>query len=176
MALDFEKWTVKATEALQGAKDLAGQYQHQEIDVEHLLLALLQSTEGTTRPLLQKLEADPAALQTAVEEELARRPKQMGVEAGRMLSARLAGPNRDGNGGVLAAAAGTMGQLKDEYLSTEHLLLGVAADKGFAGNIFSQQGITNQNLLNALAQIRGGQRVTDQNPEEIGRASCRERA
>lgn len=166
MALDFERWTVKATEALQGAKDLAGKYQHQEIDVEHLLLALLESAEGTTRPLLQKLQADPVALQKSVEEELARRPKQVGVEAGRMLSTRLAGPNRDGNGGVLAAAANAMGQLKDEYLSTEHLLLGIAADKGFAGSLFSQQGITHQNLLNALAQIRGGQRVTDQNPEE----------
>src|SRR5690348_16423284 len=134
MALDFERWTVKATEALQGAKDLAGKYQHQEIDVEHLLLALLESAEGTTRPLLQKLQADPVALQKSVEEELARRPKQVGVEAGRMLSTRLAGSNRNGNGGVLAAAANAMGQLKDEYLSAEHLLLGIAADKGFAGS------------------------------------------
>jgi ATP-dependent Clp protease ATP-binding subunit ClpB len=60
MALDFNKWTVKAGEALQTAQSLAAQYNHQEIDVEHLLLALLQQNEGTTTPLLQKLEATPA--------------------------------------------------------------------------------------------------------------------
>ncbi len=166
MALNFERWTVKAGEALQGAQSLAAQYNHQEIDVEHLLLALLQQSEGTTTPLLQKLEANPAAMQREVEQELARRPKQMGVEGGKMLSTRLAGANRDGVGGVLGLAQKAMEQIKDEYLSTEHLLIGIAHDKGFAGGLFKQQGLTHQKILEALAQLRGGQRVTDQNPEE----------
>ncbi|HEX8833137.1 MAG TPA: ATP-dependent chaperone ClpB, partial [Abditibacteriaceae bacterium] len=74
--------------------------------------------------------------------------------------------NRDGNGGVLGAAQKAMQQLKDEYLSTEHLLIGITHDNGFAGGLFKQSGVTHKNLLQALAQVRGGQRVTDQNPEE----------
>ncbi|MDQ3813053.1 MAG: AAA family ATPase, partial [Armatimonadota bacterium] len=164
--MDLNKWTVKAGEALQAAQSLAAEYHHQEIDVEGLLLALLNQSEGTTAPLLQKLEANLAALTREVEQELARRPKQMGVEAGRMLSTRLAGPNRDGNGGVLGHATKALHQLKDEFLSTEHLLIGIAHDNGFAGGLLKQHGVNHQKILEALAQVRGGQRVTDQNPEE----------
>ena len=166
MALDFDRWTVKATEALQSAQSLASTYQHQEIDVEHLALALLQQSEGTTRPLLQKLEANFDYLERELEQELARRPKQVGVETGRSLSMRLAGSGRDGSGGTLGQAQKAMGQLKDEYLSTEHLLIGIAHDNGFAGGLFKQNGVTHQKVLEALAQVRGSQRVTDQNPEE----------
>lgn len=166
MALDFNRWTVKAGEALQTAQSLAGQYNHQELDVEHLLLALLSQNEGITAPLLQKLEANVTTLSREIEQELARRPKQMGVESGRSLSTRLAGGNRDGNGGVLGAAHKAMEQLKDEYLSTEHLLIGMVQDKGFAGGLLKQSGVTHQNILQALAAVRGGARVTDQNPEE----------
>src|SRR4028119_1773429 len=126
MALDFNRWTVKAGEALQMAQSLAAQYNHQEIDVEHLLLALLQQNEGTTTPLLQKLEANTGAMLRETQQELARRPKQMGVEGGKMLSTRLAGGNRDGNGGVIGAADKAMRELKDEYVSTEHLLIGMS--------------------------------------------------
>lgn len=166
MALDLNKWTVKAGEALQKAQSVAAQYSHQEIDVEHLLLALLQQEEGTTRPLLQKLEANVEYLTREVEQELARRPKQVGVEGGKMLSTRLAGSNRDGNGGVLSTAQKAMTQLKDEYLSTEHLLIGISHDKGFAGGLLRQNHVTHDAILQALATVRGGQRVTDQNPEE----------
>jgi ATP-dependent Clp protease ATP-binding subunit ClpA len=166
MALDFNKWTVKAGEALQTAQSLAAQYNHQEIDVEHLLLALLQQNEGTTTPLLQKLEANTGAMLRETEQELARRPKQMGVESGRALSTRLAGGNRDGNCGVIGAADKAMRELKDEYVSTEHLLIGMSYDKGFAGWLLKNNGVTHEAILNALAQVRGGQRVTDQNPEE----------
>ena len=166
MALDFNKWTVKAGDALQSAQSLAATYSHQEIDVEHLLLALLQQSEGTTTPLLQKLEANAEKLARELESELARRPKVSGVEHGKKLSTRLAGNNRDGNGGVIGAAHKEMAKLKDDYLSTEHLLLGVAADNGFAGGLFKQSGVSRDAILQALAQVRGGQRVTDQNPEE----------
>ncbi len=166
MALNFDKWTTKATEALQSAQGLASQYSQQEIDVEHLALALLGQNEGTTRPLLQKLQVNVDGLARELEQELARRPKQMGVETGRSLSVRLAGNGRDGRGGTLGAAQKAMESLKDDYLSTEHLLLGLSEDKGFAGGLWKQNGATYQALLEALAQVRGGQRVTDQNPEE----------
>ncbi len=166
MALDLNKWTVKAGESLQSAQSLASQYGHQEIDVEHLLLALLRQNEGTTTPLLQKLEANVATLTREVESELARRPKIQGVESGRTLSTRLGGANRDGQGGAIGAADKAMRDLKDEYLSTEHLLIGISLDKGFAGGLLKQNGVTHETILNALAQVRGGQRVTDQNPEE----------
>ncbi len=166
MALDLNKWTVKAGESLQSAQSLAAQYQHQEIDVEHLLLALLRQNEGTTTPLLQKLEANVATLTREVESELARRPKIQGVESGRTLSTRLGGANRDGQGGAIGAVDKAMRDLKDEYLSTEHLLIGISLDKGFAGGLLKQNGVTHETILNALAQVRGGQRVTDQNPEE----------
>lgn len=166
MALDLNKWTVKASEALQSAQSLAAEYNNQEIDVEHLLLALLQQSDGTTVPLLQKLEASPTTLTRELGQELAHRPKQMGVEGGKMLSTRLGGANRDGNGGVLGSATKAMGQLKDDFLSTEHLLIGITYDKGFAGGLLKQHGVTHEKILNALTQVRGGQRVTDQNPEE----------
>jgi ATP-dependent Clp protease ATP-binding subunit ClpB len=166
MALDLNKWTVKAGEALQAAQILAAEYSQQEIDVEHLLLALLRQEDGTTRPLLQKLEGNVETLTREVQQELARRPKQQGVEGGKMLSTRLAGGNRDGNGGVLGTAQKAMQQLKDEYLSTEHLLIGISHDNGFAGGLLKQNRVTHDAILQAVAQVRGGQRVTDQNPEE----------
>ena len=166
MAMDLNRWTVNAGAALQEAQSLAAQYQHQEIDVEHLLLALLGQSEGTTTPLLQKLEANVGNLQHELEGELARRPKQVGVESGRMMSTRLGGPNRDGAGGVIGQAQRAMEQLKDEYLSTEHLLIGATNDNGFAGGLLKQNGVTHEKILNALSQVRGGARVTDQNPEE----------
>jgi ATP-dependent Clp protease ATP-binding subunit ClpB len=166
MALDLNRWTVNASGALQEAQALATQYSHQEIDVEHLLLALLGQSEGTTTPLLQKLEANASSIQRELEGELARRPKQVGVEPGRTMATRLGGPNRDGNSGVIGSATQAMSQLKDEFLSTEHLLIGVTHDKGFAGSVLKQAGVSHDKILNALAQVRGGQRVTDQNPEE----------
>ncbi len=166
MALDFNKWTVKAQDALNAAREVAVEYQQQEIDVEHLLLALLRQTDGTTAPLLGKVGASPPNMAREVEGELAKRPKVAGVEPASMLSARLGGNGRDGQGGVLGAAYKAMAQLKDEFLASEHLLLGIAEDKGFAGGLLKSNGATREAILQALAQIRGGQRVTDQNPEE----------
>ncbi len=166
MALDFEHWTVKAQEALNGAREKAVEYQQQEIDVEHLLLALFDQKDGITTPLVGKIGANAASLTRELGSELAKRPKVSGVELGRGLSVRLGGQGRDGNGGVLKNAHNAMGQLKDEFLSTEHLLLGVAEDNGFAGGLLKQNGLTKKTILQALAQVRGGQRVTDQNPEE----------
>ena len=166
MAIDFDHWTVKAQEALNGAREKAVEYAQQEIDVEHLLLALLEQKDGTTAPLAGKIGANVQSLSRDLTSELAKRPKVSGVELGRGLTVRLGGQGRDGNGGVLKSAHKAMGELKDEFLSTEHLLLGLAEDNGFAGGLLKQNGLTRAAILQALAQVRGGQRVTDQNPEE----------
>ncbi len=166
MAIDFDHWTVKAQEALNGAREKAVEYAQQEIDVEHLLLALLEQKDGTTAPLAGKIGANVGLLTRDLTSELAKRPKVSGVELGRGLTVRLGGQGRDGNGGVLKSAHKAMGELKDEFLSTEHLLLGLAEDNGFAGGLLKQNGLTRAAILQALAQVRGGQRVTDQNPEE----------
>jgi len=166
MALDFNKWTVKAQEALGEARERAVEYGQLEIDVEHLLLALLNQKDGTSAPLVGKIGGNVGSLVRDLERELAKRPKVQGGELGRGLTVRLGGQGRDGQGGVLKGAQNAMAQLKDEFLSTEHLLLGVAEDSGFAGGLLKQNGLTPQAILQALAQVRGGQRVTDQNPEE----------
>ncbi len=166
MAIDFNKWTVKAQEALEGARETTVEYGHQEMDVEHLFLALLRQNEGTTAPILGKIGASAPALSRELEQELARRPKIAGAELGRGLTVRLGGPGRDGQGGVLGAAQKSAAQLKDDFLSTEHLLLGISDDKGFSGGLLKSSGAAHPAILQALAQIRGGQRVTDQNPEE----------
>ena len=166
MALDFDHWTTKSQEALTGARERAVEYMQQEIDVEHLLLALLTQKEGTTAPLVGKIGGSVGQLTRELESELAKRPKVAGAELGRALTLRLGGAGRDGQGGALGAAQKAVGELKDEFLSTEHLLLGVAEDKGFAGGLLKGNGLSRDAILTALAQVRGGQRVTDQNPEE----------
>ncbi|HEX8463312.1 MAG TPA: Clp protease N-terminal domain-containing protein, partial [Abditibacterium sp.] len=166
MALDFNKWTVKAQEALGEGREVAVEYSHQEIDVEHLFLGLLRQNDGSTAPILNKVGASAQTLARELETELAKRPKVSGVEPGRGLTVRLGGNGRDGQGGILGAAQKAASQLKDEFLSTEHLLLGISEDKGFSGGLLKQNGATRDAILQALAQVRGGQRVTDQNPEE----------
>jgi ATP-dependent Clp protease ATP-binding subunit ClpB len=166
MAIDFNKWTVKAQEAIEAGREIAVEYGHQEIDVEHLFLGLLRQNDGTTAPLLNKIGASSGNLTRELESELAKRPKIAGADLGRGLSTRLGGNGRDGQGGALGAAQKAVAQLKDEFLSTEHLLLGIAEDKGFSGGLLKSSGASRDGILTALSQIRGGQRVTDQNPEE----------
>ena len=156
----MDKLTIKAQEALQAAQGVAQRFSHQEIDGEHLLLALLDQREGLITPLLQKLGARPEALAAEIDDELDRRPKVQGttsmdVYLGRNLKA------------VLDAAQSEAGKLKDEFTSTEHLLLGLL-DKGgdFLKKLFQQHGLRRDAVLKALSELRGNQRVTDQNPED----------
>ncbi len=158
--MQLDKFTIKAQEGLQAAQSVAQRFSHQEIDGEHLLLALLDQNEGLINPLLQKLGVRPNTLASAVDDELDRRPKVSGTTTsdtylGRNLKA------------VLDAAQSEAGKLKDDYVSTEHLLLGLI-DKGgdFLKKLFAQQGLKRDAVLKALAELRGSQRVTDQNPED----------
>ncbi len=156
----MDKLTIKAQEAIQQAQSLAEQNQNVQIDIEHVLSALLAQTEGLTGPILQKLGVNVGLLAQQVQAELAKLPKVSGTaEHGAGMTPRLRQ--------LVNAAFAEAERLKDEYVSTEHLLLGIVADtQGPAGRLLKSQGVTQDNLLQALRDVRGGQRVTDQNPEE----------
>ena len=156
----MDRLTIKAQEALQAAQAVAQRFSHQEIDGEHLLLALLDQREGLINPLLQKLGARPDALAKEIDDELDRRPKVQGTTS---LDAYL-GRNLKV---VLDAAQSEAGKLKDDYTSTEHVLLGLI-DKGddFLKKLFQKHGLRRDAVLTALSELRGNQRVTDQSPED----------
>jgi ATP-dependent Clp protease ATP-binding subunit ClpB len=155
--VDPEKLTVKAQQALGQAQTLAAGLQNQEVDVEHLLLALVGQKDGVVTPLLQRLGANADALQDAIRKDLESRPKVSGAQNQYM---------SQGMGQVLDEAWDIAQGFKDEYLSTEHLLLAVLQSGGRAAQILGDFGINSDDILTALADIRGAQRITDQNPEE----------
>jgi ATP-dependent Clp protease ATP-binding subunit ClpB len=157
--MQLDKLTIKSQEALQEAQRLAHGYSHQEVDGEHLLLALLGQSESLVPELLQKIGVPPAKLQTDVEAELARRHKIQGTGSSDIYSSQNLKK-------ALDAAQSEANKLKDEYISTEHLLLGLIAEGGSAlKQIFKSHGVKRDTVLKALVELRGNQRVTDQNPE-----------
>jgi ATP-dependent Clp protease ATP-binding subunit ClpB len=155
----LDKFTLKAQEAVQGAQSLADQKGHQTLEPEHLLLALLQQREGVVTPLLGKLGARPEVLQQQLETELAKIPRVSGGGGGQYLGERLRQ--------TLERAQGEAGRLKDDYVSTEHLLVAIAQDRdGGAARVLAAAGVTPDALYRALVEVRGTQRVTDPNPED----------
>src|ERR1700682_5311296 len=159
--MDINRLTEKAQEALRAAQSEATREGHQQIDVEHLLLALLEQEGGLTKSILEKSNVDPDLVRQRVQAELARTPKVSSSTGGGgdvYISGRL---NR-----LLVQAEDEAKQLKDEYISVEHLLLAMVEDKsGAAGRILNELGATREKLMQALRQVRGSQRVTSQNPE-----------
>src|SRR5256884_410924 len=154
----LDKLTIKAQEALQAAQALADQQSHQAMEPEHLLAALLEQREGIVGPVLAKLGARLDAIQQALRAELAKLPAVRGG-SGQYLGerTRLA----------LERAQAEAQRLKDEYVSTEHLLIALAQDRdGAAGRVLAQNGVTAEAVYKALAEVRGTQRVTDPSPEE----------
>src|SRR5213594_257260 len=154
----LDKFTIKAQEALQAAQSLAEQQSHQAIEPEHLLAALIEQREGIVGPLLAKLGARPDTIQQTLGAELAKLPAVRGG-SGQYLGERT----RQG----LERAQAEALRLKDDYVSTEHLLIALAQDRdGAAGRLLAQNGVTTEAVYKALAEVRGTQRVTDPNPEE----------
>jgi ATP-dependent Clp protease ATP-binding subunit ClpB len=152
-----EKFTLKSQEALQSAQRIAREYSHQEIDGEHLALALIGQTESLIPDLLERIGVRVAQLKPDLEAELARRHK---VHGG---SEPYAGADFRKS---LDAAGSEANKLKDEYVSTEHLLLGLMDSGGSSlKKIFARHGLKRDAVLKALAELRGNQRVTDENPE-----------
>jgi ATP-dependent Clp protease ATP-binding subunit ClpB len=158
--MQIEKFTLKAQEALQGAKAIAERKNHQQIDVEHLLLALLEQKEGIAIPILQKLGAKIDLIVSQLEGELDRIPKVTGGGAGQVyLSSRV--------NEIFNSAWKEAERLMDEYLSTEHLLIAIADEKrGASSQILQRNGVTKDAIFRVLQEIRGPHRITDQNPEE----------
>ncbi len=152
----LDRFTQRSQEALEEASQLATRYQHPETDPEHLLLALLGQQDGTVVPLLRQIEVDPEQVQRRLAADLESRPRQQGAAPA---------PSRDLQQ-VLRQAWEEMEQLKDEYCSTEHLLLALASHPGGpASGVLKAGGVTRERLLAALASLRQGRRVTDPNPE-----------
>jgi ATP-dependent Clp protease ATP-binding subunit ClpB len=153
----IDKYTQKMQEALQGAQDLASQANHPEITNEHFLSALLDQGEGITRPLLEKIGANVDQLRDRLRSELERRPKIHGAAADRRISNELRN--------VLDSAEKEMSKLKDEFTSAEHYLLALAGSSVPTAKLLKEAGVTRDKLMQGLQQVRGSQRVTDQNPE-----------
>src|SRR5256884_5198926 len=154
----LDKFTIKAQEALQAAQSLADQQTHQALEPEHLLAALIEQREGIVGPMLAKLGASPDRIQQALRAELAKLPAVRGG-SGQFLGERTRR--------TLERAQGEAERLKDEYVSTEHLLIALAQDRdGAAGRVLAQHGVTAEAVYKALAEVRGTQRVTDPHPEE----------
>jgi ATP-dependent Clp protease ATP-binding subunit ClpB len=156
--MDLNRYTEKAQESLSQAQRLASEYNHSQIEPEHLLLALLQQADGVVPQLVSKLGLAPNALEQALEQELQKHPKVYG--AATQVGSGVALQN------VLKKAEAQAQSMHDDYVSTEHLLMGLAlAPSGRAGELLQQGGVTLERIYEALTSIRGTQRVTDPNPE-----------
>jgi ATP-dependent Clp protease ATP-binding subunit ClpB len=159
-----DRFTIKSQEALQAAQRLADERRNPQTMPEHLLAVLLEQEGGIVVPVLRKLGVDPAAVRQANTEALDALPKMQGS----------ASPEPAGGSSelvqILRDAEKEMRELNDEYVSTEHLMLAIAQHPGKAGDALRSNGASHDQLLKALADVRGSHRVTDENPEDKYRA------
>ncbi len=156
----FDKFTLKAQEVIQASQQLAERYGHQQIEPEHLMRAILDQKEGVIPPLLGKIGADQGRLKQSFETALEKIPR---VSGGGLGQAYISPRSKT----VLDKAFAEAEQVKDEFVSLEHILLSVTDEKeGEAARLLADAGITRDTILKALVDIRGGQRITDQNPED----------
>jgi ATP-dependent Clp protease ATP-binding subunit ClpB len=159
MSIRFDKLTVKAQEAVQRAQQLAEDKGHQQLAALHLLKSLLDEEQGVVRPIVQKIGSSPDQLRGAADEALNRLPKVSGgggmqVGLGQELLR------------VFDVAQKQADQMKDQFLSTEHLLIGLVNVDSEAKKILNINGVGEHDVLEALKSIRGGQTINDQSPEE----------
>jgi ATP-dependent Clp protease ATP-binding subunit ClpB len=156
----MDRLTLKSQEALQEAQRITQGYSHQEVDGEHLLLALIGQTDSLIPALLEKIGVPPANLKPDLERELARRHKVQGASSADLFLSSSLKKSLD-------SAQAEAGKLKDDFISTEHLLLGLL-DHGDPSlkKIFQTHGLKRDSILRALAELRGNQRVTDPTPED----------
>src|SRR3989440_866378 len=153
----LDKFTLRGQEAIQSAIELAERNQNQQVEPEHLLCAMLDQAEGIIRPLLGKLGANVQVIKNDCEAAVARFPRVQGGQ--QYFSPRLSQ--------IFTAAQKRAEKMKDEFISTEHLLLAIVDEKdGQAGKILRQHGVNGDDLLKAIEQTRGGTHITDQNAEQ----------
>lgn len=159
--MDVSRFTEKMQDALRAAQSTATRYNHQQSEVEHLLLALLDQQNGLASAILSKAGMSTELLRQRLEEDLDRMPRvtsPSGASADQIyVTGRL---NR-----LLAQAEVEAKRLKDDYVSVEHVLLAMTEDKGAAGQLLARLGINRERLTQALREVRGSQRVTSPNPE-----------
>jgi len=158
--MDFNRFTEKLQEAVRAAQSIAVQHGNQQIDTEHLMLALLDQEGGLAPSILHKADIRVDALRTRVQQEVDRMPKVSGAGSG---PDQVYVTNRITK--LLSQAEDEAKRLKDEYISVEHVLLAATEDSGATGKLFREFGITRERLMRALQEVRGSQRVTSQNPE-----------
>ena len=158
--MDINRFTEKLQEAVRASQSQAVRYSHQQIDIEHLLLSLLEQEGGLAASILTHAGVNVPSLSARLEQELAKMPKVTGPSGPPDQVYVTGALNR-----LLATAEDEAKKLKDEYISVEHVLLAAADDRGRIGNIFKEFGATRDRLLQALREIRGNQRVTSPNPE-----------
>ncbi|MCD6422989.1 MAG: ATP-dependent chaperone ClpB, partial [Elusimicrobia bacterium] len=152
----FDKFTIKSQEAIASAQDIARDFEHQVVDVEHLLLALLMQDEGIVSEIIEKIGANTKVISQKIKEELARRPKVTGSQM--YMSFQLEK--------VLSNAFKEAQEFKDEYVSVEHLLLSILDGKdSFSHNLLKEKGITKDKVLSVLKELRGSATVDSPVPE-----------
>jgi ATP-dependent Clp protease ATP-binding subunit ClpB len=158
--MNLNRFTEKSQEAVQSAQAVALRMNHQQVDVEHLLFAMLEQADGLAPRILQRLDSSPEAMQLRLERELERLPKVTGQGAGQAYYTQRIGR-------LFERAKEEAERLKDEYISVEHLMLAMT-DEGkqtATGKIFAEFNVTRESLMSALSGIRGSQRVTSASPE-----------
>ncbi len=155
--MNLNKLTVKAREVLEKANEMANSINHQTVDVEHLLLSLIEQDDGLVKPILQNIEINISRLTELLKERLDKKPKIFGVGQTYL--------SKEFNE-ALDNASKEAGRLRDEYISTEHLLLGILnVNESGLQDIFHQTGLNYDSILIAIKNLRGSQRVTDESPE-----------
>ncbi len=153
----FDRFTIRGQEAVQAAIGVAERNQNQQVEPEHLLLAMLEQKEGVVRPILGKIGVNVAAVTTELQASIEKLPKVSGGQ--QYFSSRTNTIFQD----VQKVAEG----MEDEYISTEHLLITIAAEKtGDAGRILRSNGVTGEDVNKVVTDMRGGSKITDQNAEE----------
>ena len=155
--MNFDKFTIKMKEALQGAENLANRYNNSEIGNEHMFLSMLQQKDGIAEPLFSKVGINFQSLLSDAHNLVDRLPKAYGGAVNQTVSNRLLQ--------VLNNAQSEADKFKDEYVSTEHVILAMLGDEGAVGSLLKRYGVTRDSLMEALQSIRGNQRVTDEDAE-----------
>jgi len=158
--MDINRFTEKSQLALQRAQSIASRYHHQQVDIEHLLSALLEDKEGLVPKILEKMNISPEEIQDRVKKVLSSLPKVYGSGAGQIyITPRFSR--------LLESAEDEAKRLKDKFISVEHLLIAMTEERKDtpAGRILSEAGITRDSLMQTMVSVRGHQRVTSQNPE-----------
>ena len=155
--MDYEKFTLKTQDALQEASSIANKNDHSEIGLEHLFIALVEQEDGIVAPILERIGCRPNDLLYTAKQYLSYYPKVSGGADLRLSSEAQR---------VLAKAEKEMSDLKDSFLSTEHILLAMSQSDGKIGDLLRKNGVTKQAILQALKTVRGNSTVDSQNPEE----------